>query len=289
MGVRRITVVVAIVAWLTPLAATADGTTSLRILLTNDDGWASPAIQVMKTRLRAGGHEVVLAAPADNRSGSGAALTIGGVTVVEQAPDEYAVNGTPATCVFIGLALMGGSADLVISGPNIGFNGGNAEIHSGTIGAAMTGVEAGFPAFAVATDPLTADPSDPVSLAHFANVADFTARLIDALGAWGGPGGLLPHGVGLKIGYPPLAPEDVAGVRLAEQGEAGLFSIGYAQVAPGLFVPSITPGDPSQLDPASDTALYLQGYVTLLPLDIDQTAGPSDRAHLLAATQHVAP
>lgn len=209
--------------------------------------------------------------------------------MVEQAPGEYAVDGTPATCVLIGLALMGGSADLVISGPNIGFNGGNAEIHSGTIGAAMTGVEQGFPALAVATDPPSADPFDPASLAHFANVADFTARLIDALGDWPGSGGLLPHGVGLKVGYPPRAPEDVAGVRLAEQGEAGLFTIAYAQVGPGLFVPSITPNDPSQLDPASDTALYLEGYVTLLPLDIDQTAGPRDRARLLAATREVTP
>lgn len=289
MGVRRITAVAVIVAWLMPLAAVAGGMASLRILLTNDDGWDSPAIQAMKTRLRAGGHEVVLAAPADNRSGSGAALTLGGVPVVEQAPGEYAVDGTPATCVFIGLALMGGSADLVISGANIGFNGGNGGIHSGTLGAAMTGAELGLPALAVATDPPSSDPFDAVSLAHFANVADFTARLIDALGDGPGPDALLPHGVALKIGYPPRAPEDVAGVRLAEQGEAGLFSIGYTQVAPGLFVPSITPGDPSQLDPASDTALYLQGYVTLLPLDIDQTAGPRDRAHLLAATRDIAP
>jgi len=270
-------------------AATASDSSPLRILLTNDDGWDSPAIQAMKDRLRANGHEVILTAPAENRSGSGASLTLEAVAVVEQGPDEFAIDGTPAACVFIGLILMGEAPDLVISGANIGFNGGNGGIHSGTIGAAFTGVESGIPALAIATDSPSSDPTDAVSAAHFANVADFTARLVDRLARHSHGHGLLPRGIVLKVGYTPLDPADVAGIRLAEQGEAGLFNIGYTEVAPGLFAPTITPGDPADLDPNSDVALFLDGNVTLLPLDIDQTAARRVHARVRIAVLGLQP
>ena len=46
---------------------------------------------------------------------------------------------------------------------------------------------------------------------------------------------------------------------------------GYTEVAPGLLAPSIIPGDPADLDPKGEVALYQEGNITLAPLDIDQT------------------
>ena len=271
MGKAKLVVVVAFLFVFCAEAATASGSSPLRVLLTNDDGWDSPAIQALKARLRADGHEVVLAAPSENRSGSGAALTFDSISVIEQGPGEFSIDGTPATCVKIGLAIMGDPPDLLISGPNLGFGGGWAGIHSGTSGAAFTGVVSGVPALAVASDPPN-DPSDAALVAHFANVADFTARLVDRLARRNYGRGLLPRGIVLKVGYPPLDPADVAGVRIAEQGEAATFRIGYTEVAPGLFAPSTIPRDPAELDPRGEVALYREGNITLAPLDVDQTA-----------------
>ena len=43
----------------------------IRIIQSNDDGWAELNIRTLNDALRAAGHAVVLSGPADDKSGSG--------------------------------------------------------------------------------------------------------------------------------------------------------------------------------------------------------------------------
>lgn len=126
-------------------------TDGLDVLLTNDDGIDAPGIRVVADHLRDANDvaSVTLAAPAKNQSGTGQTRTHGAVTY-EERDDGYAVVGTPADCVALGVAALDCDPDLVVSGCNDGPNlGAHILGRSGTVGAAM---EAGFlelPAVAV--------------------------------------------------------------------------------------------------------------------------------------------
>ena len=62
----------------------------------------------------------------------------------------FAVGGTPADCVrFSALGLAGAKPDVVVSGPNRGFNLGDDVAYSGTVAAALEGALLGMPAAAL--------------------------------------------------------------------------------------------------------------------------------------------
>jgi len=48
---------------------------AIRIIQSNDDGWAEINVRTLFDSLSASGHEVVLSAPAENQSGTGMSLT----------------------------------------------------------------------------------------------------------------------------------------------------------------------------------------------------------------------
>src|SRR6266545_1659076 len=76
----------------------------LNILLVNDDGWDAVGLQAMKTALTAAGHNVTVIAPLANQSGKSASLTLDLVPVQQMSANEFAVDGTPATCVLLGIS-----------------------------------------------------------------------------------------------------------------------------------------------------------------------------------------
>lgn len=53
------------------LALTVSGSHGARILQSNDDGWAELYIRSFNDALNDAGHDVVLSAPAENKTGSG--------------------------------------------------------------------------------------------------------------------------------------------------------------------------------------------------------------------------
>ena len=121
----------------------------MRILVTNDDGVDSPGIHALAAALVADGHDVLVVAPTDDRSGSGASIgrLYGGgpppVTrrVWPELPDlsVHAIDAPPATAVFAAcLGAFGDLPDLIASGINPGANTGHLVLHSGTVGATLT-------------------------------------------------------------------------------------------------------------------------------------------------------
>ena len=129
----------------------------MRILLTNDDGYGAPGLDVLTKYLvtaseRAGGaHEIVVIAPETERSGVSHAMSLRNPLKVRKLEtDRYTCSGTPADCVIVaGLKVMEGEVDLVISGINRGPNLGTDIIYSGTCGAARQAALVGIPAIAV--------------------------------------------------------------------------------------------------------------------------------------------
>ena len=109
----------------------------MNILLTNDDGYNSPGILLMKKLLSKYG-TVVIVAPDIPRSGNSAALTIRTpLQLIEVEKNVYKCSGTPVDCVSMGLCCFNIDFDLVVSGCNDGWNISYDTMYSGTIGATL--------------------------------------------------------------------------------------------------------------------------------------------------------
>lgn len=257
-------------------SATAAGTTSqdasLRIMLTNDDGWDHPGITAIYDGLVAAGHEVTMVAPLTNNTGAGAALTTGGSLVVTHPePGKYAVDGTPADTAEFGFnrVFAGDAPDLVVSGTNRGQNVGTGTVHSGTAGAIVTSLNNGVPGIAISTAAdLRGGHRDNLP---YAATAAYLVTLLDQLQdarKAGDP--LLPKGVGLNVNYPYLAggTGTPAGVKLAKSG-ASFYDYTYVNAE----LPAV--GDSASFtlalvsqpaDPGSDDDLLDRGYITITPI-----------------------
>jgi 5'-nucleotidase len=121
----------------------------MRILLTNDDGIASPGLRSLEQALLPE-HEVWIVAPDSNRSGSSHSITLGTPSRFRRTGDrEFTCWGTPADCVLVALmGLVPGPVDLVLSGINLGPNLGTDILYSGTAAAARQAALMGRPAVA---------------------------------------------------------------------------------------------------------------------------------------------
>jgi len=122
----------------------------VRILVSNDDGYFSPGIELLAATLRKLG-EVTVVAPERDRSGASNSLTLDRPLTVRRAPNGfYSVNGTPTDCVHLAVTgLLDFIPDVVVSGINLGANMGDDTIYSGTVAAAAEGFLLGIPSLAV--------------------------------------------------------------------------------------------------------------------------------------------
>lgn len=126
------------------------------LLVTNDDGVDSPSLVPFMRELRRLA-PVRAIVPDRERSWIGKAITRFDEVSVERADRDgfeiHAAAGFPADCVQIGAhALFPEPPEMVVSGINLGLNHGRAFLlSSGTVGAAIEGSIAGFPAVAFST------------------------------------------------------------------------------------------------------------------------------------------
>jgi 5'-nucleotidase len=129
----------------------------MRALVTNDDGVESTGIRALALAAKAVGLDVTVAAPAWDSSGASASLT--GVQqdgrLLFEPRAEWGtgpVFGVEAAPAFIVRAAVHGAfgepPDIVLSGVNNGPNTGHAILHSGTVGAVLTGSTFGRPGVA---------------------------------------------------------------------------------------------------------------------------------------------
>src|SRR5215510_6389028 len=154
----------------------------MRILLSNDDGYFAPGLELLATQLAAEA-EITVVAPERDRSGSSNSLTLDRPLTVRRAPNGFLfVNGTPTDCVHLAVTgLLDDLPDMVISGINLGANMGDDTIYSGTVAAATEGFLLGIPSIAVS---LTSKEAR-----HFETAADIAVDLVHRhagtpAGAW---------------------------------------------------------------------------------------------------------
>lgn len=127
-----------------------------RILLTNDDGFDSIGLMVLREAvLEALGSEaqVLVVAPAREKSACGHGLNLTEPLRFHKVDDDFYKldDGSPTDCIYLGLNAIykdGLKPDLVLSGINLGSNMGEDTTYSGTVAGAMEAVLHGMPAMA---------------------------------------------------------------------------------------------------------------------------------------------
>ena len=130
------------------------------ILLSNDDGFGSEGLRLVRQALLEHA-DVVVCAPSTNQSATSHSLTLHRVLRLrESEPGVFDVDGTPADCVYVALHADGRVVprvpDLCVSGLNHGPNLGVDVFYSGTVAAAREAALRGIPAVALSAD-VTAD------------------------------------------------------------------------------------------------------------------------------------
>ncbi len=231
----------------------------LQVLVTNDDGVASPGIDaVVRGLLTLEFLEVTVVAPLDNQSGKGDAVTdpaAGELAVTETTTGSgyraTAVAGTPADSIVWAVEQNGldQRPDFVVSGIDNGQNLSTSVIGvSGTIGAARRAAANGIPSIAVSFT--TGENSD-------------YAPAVQALLAW----------------FTEHVPEEVAAaaeepvtsftsMNVPNCAAIGLAVVGTVEVAPGElgsrdYGALSCDGAPNPVD---DVAAYQSGYVAISEL-----------------------
>src|SRR5947207_13101797 len=94
----------------------------MNLLLTNDDGIDAPGLEALLNAARTLGDPVVVA-PAKPQSGVSHAVTWHeGVRIEQRGDKRFAIHGTPADCIRLGLLRLVPDAKWVLSGINHGAN-----------------------------------------------------------------------------------------------------------------------------------------------------------------------
>jgi 5'-nucleotidase len=145
------------------------------ILLSNDDGYRARGLRTLAAALADFG-DVVVCAPESEQSTTSHSLTLTRpLRLREVEKGVFAVDGTPADCVYV--ALNGGTRvlprmpDVVVSGLNHGLNLATDVFYSGTVAAAREGALRGIPAMATSAD----------GRANMERAAQTCARLVRSL------------------------------------------------------------------------------------------------------------
>ena len=245
---------------------------SIRILLTNDDGYEAPGITAVHEALLADGYDVTLVAPSDNQSSSSGRISRGVLHYEEASPGVWHVDGSPATSVLLALALIwdGPPPDLVISGANYGQNIGTSTSSSGTVGAAIRAVREGIPAISVSAA-ITPDGARGLQgtreayPAAAALVVDLVGDLVDTRPAGGR---LLPEGIVLNVNHPALPAGEVRGIRVEQVSDVAAYDLGFeATGTPGEVETTLSPVPAEELPRGSEVRFLAEGWVVINLID----------------------
>ena len=254
------------------VAHTVSAGDPIHVLVANDDGIDSPGIEAIAAVIAADpAYRVTVVAPARQQSVSGHGLiTRSEIKVVEHAEvagcTAWSVDATPATVARIALTalLVDDFPDMVISGINRGENDGLGAWTSGTVAVAREGAYAGIPSVAVS---LQLDWSDPQP--DFEAAARWAKPVIDAVRDNG-----LPPGVYLNLNV-PVDTQAVKGFRVARMGldlsaEARYVMARADSDGTRWYTSRWKP--PKETTPGGDSHALANGWVTISPLGLDQTA-----------------
>jgi 5'-nucleotidase len=263
------------------------------ILCSNDDGFFSRGLRASVSALRELGR-VVVVAPETEQSATSHSLTLHRPLRLRRVEEDwYALDGTPADCVYLALhlgetdagavatgenAILPRKPDLVVSGINRGINLGQDVFYSGTVAAAREGALRGIPSIAGSVQ-VTEDPSGAVSYD-----ATHVARLVTELGR-----ALLERGV--RDGEPtPLLNVNAPAGPIGKLVSAKLGLRLWVETVDARLDPRGRPyfwiggkGASNERVPGSDTEAFDAGFASITALSLD-LARRDPHAHDLVDT-----
>lgn len=237
----------------------------MRILLTNDDGIYAKGLSALYDELSQDA-ECLIVAPEIEQSAVGHAITISRPLMVRRAIKNgsflgYAVCGTPADCVKIGIKeLAEKPVDMVVSGINRGSNAGINVLYSGTVSAATEAAIMGIPAIAISLD--THKEADFTYAARFARKM---VRLILSSPEL--------KSSAINVNIPCLPSEQIKGAVIVRQGQSNIIETFEKRVDPRentyywISGNSVSGGDAKD----TDVAALAEGYITITPIQYDLT------------------
>lgn len=279
----------------------------MRILITNDDGVNAPGIAVLARNVAkwiekcpdGEIREAIIVAPSRNYSGMSSAVgdvfehptvtykrhTISGAETIP----TYALDAPPALCVIVGaIGSFNYQPDVVLAGINAGANVGRSVLHSGTIGAILTGAQLGLSGLAVSVqwgEDVQYDTAGELAIEVLEHLMSAPSRTL------------------FNLNVPNLSPADLKGVRRGRISTAGIVKAagplaggepladeGELPLRLGAASPEL--GDVSDEDADEDGALLAAGYASLTPLkgpheDTDVALVDAMHAALSAITRHL--
>ena len=235
---------------------------SMRILLSNDDGYLAPGLAALYEALKPLG-EVTVMAPEQNCSAASNSLTLWRpLSVLRSASTGfYYVNGTPTDSVHIALTgMLDQQPDLVVSGINNGQNMGEDTLYSGTVAAATEGIMFGLPAIA-----FSLVDKDWVHLDSAARVAaEIVAHYLE---------NPLPGHPLLNVNIPNLPYDELGDWRVTRLGKRHPSQPVIRQTNPrGEPIYWIGPsGSARDASEGTDFHAVANGHVSITPLQLDLT------------------
>ena len=233
----------------------------MHILITNDDGYLAPGIQILARSLSQIAR-ISVVAPDRNKSGASNSLTLMRPLRVEKSEQGYYyVDGTPTDCVHLALSgLLDTAPDMVVSGINAGPNLGDDVLYSGTVAAAMEGRYLGLPALAVS---LAGKPAT-----HFESAAQITCQIIKKLEQ-----NPLQEDSLLNINVPDLPADQIQAIHATRLGFRHKAESMVTQNDPhGRPVYWVgPPGDAQDAGPGTDFHALENEFVSVTPMQIDLT------------------
>lgn len=231
------------------------------IFLTNDDGFFAEGIKALSRNLKDLGR-IYVVAPDRERSTTSLSLTLRRPLRVKKIKtNTYAVDGTPADCVYIAIKkLLPQKPSLLISGINKGPNLGQQDIsYSGTVAAAFQGTFLQIPSMAVSLSP---DKNHQYSY-------DFSARIVKSI-ALKLLENKLPEKMTLNINFPP---PPIKGIKLTKLGQKRynpeVIEKKDPRQDPYYWIGTGNPK--AEGDKNSDVMVVKEGYISITPLHTDLT------------------
>lgn len=233
----------------------------MRILISNDDGYFAPGIEILAKAL-AGLGEVTVVAPERDRSGASNSLTLDRPLTVRKSANGFLfVNGTPTDCVHLAVTgLLKELPDMVVSGINLGANMGDDTIYSGTVAAATEGYLLGIPSLAISLTSKTGG--------HFETAAR-VARELAELFQKAPPG----EPMLLNVNVPDVPWDDLVGLEVTRLGRRHKAEPVVSSVTPrGETVYWIgAAGSAQDAGPGTDFHAVSANRVSITPLQVDLT------------------
>jgi 5'-nucleotidase len=239
----------------------------MEILITNDDGIDSPGIAALAHALAPLGNIVVIA-PDRQQSAVGHALTVSAplrATPFQRDGERfgYAINGTPADCVKLGIStLLGKKPDLVVSGINHGANTSVNVMYSGTVSAATEAMLMGIPALAVSLTSFDLN-ADMSAAARYAAIIAEKLLSLD-----------MPPDTLLNMNVPAIPADQIKGLlytRLSNSYWQDSYDKRFDPMGRPYYWIVGSFMAPEKEDIATDDGAVQNGYVSVTPIHYDLT------------------